>query len=234
MDGRYIIKRISKIEIEKFLLFAPEYFEYLAEALFNELPTCLCKILGVYRVGKRQGPGGTSGGAAGGWKEDVIVMENLFYDRNIAQTFDLKGSVRNRLVKKAGENAVLLDENLLEYEMSPLVVQEHSKYPLMMSLWNDTLFLSNMNVMDYSLLVGLDEDRQELVVGVIDYVRRYTWDKQLETWVKSSGLLGGKGKDPTVISPVQYKKRFREAMDKYFMMVPNKFTGINPQQALPS
>ena len=28
------------------------------------------------------------------------------------------------------------------------------------------------------------------VVGVIDYIRQYTWDKQLETYVKSSGVLG--------------------------------------------
>jgi hypothetical protein len=38
---------------------------------------------------------------------------------------------------------------------------------------------------------------------------QYTWDKQVETWVKKSGILGGAGKDPTVISPKQYSRRFR-------------------------
>lgn len=35
------------------------------------------------------------------------------------------------------------------------------------SLHNDTLFLSRMDVMDYSLLVGIDEEKQELVVGIV-------------------------------------------------------------------
>ncbi len=50
---------------------------------------------------------------------------------------------------------------------------------------------------------------------------RYTWDKQLETWVKSSGILGGAGKVPTIISPKQYMKRFRIAMMVYFTLVPS-------------
>jgi 1-phosphatidylinositol-3-phosphate 5-kinase len=29
--------------------------------------------------------------------------------------------------------------------------------------------------MDYSLMVGVDEARKELVVGIIDVVRTYTW-----------------------------------------------------------
>lgn len=65
--------------------------------------------------------------------------------------------------------------------------------------------------MDYSLLVGVDKEKQELVLGIIDFMRRYTWDKHLETWVKASGILGGpKNAPPTVISPKQYKKRFGE------------------------
>lgn len=31
------------------------------------------------------------------------------------------------------------------------------------------------------------------MVAIIDFIRTYTWDKQLETWVKSSGILGGAG-----------------------------------------
>lgn len=37
------------------------------------------------------------------------------------------------------------------------------------------LFLSNLNVMDYSLVVGVDSDKHELVVGIVDYVRTFTW-----------------------------------------------------------
>lgn len=79
--------------------------------------------------------------------------------------------------------------------------------------------------MDYSLLVGVDEENHELVVGIIDFMRQYTWDKHLETWVKTSGILGGsKNTAPTVISPMQYKKRFRKAMSAYFLMVPDQWS----------
>lgn len=86
--------------------------------------------------------------------------------------------------------------------------------------------------MDYSLLVGVDEEKHELVLGIIDFVRQYTWDKHLETWVKSSGILGGqKNVSPTVISPKQYKKRFRKAMSTYFLMVPDQWS---PSAIIPS
>lgn len=80
---------------------------------------------------------------------------------------------------------VLLDENLLESRWlsiiqtelkirifaaiysNPICVREESKATLGMTIWNDTLFLSSLNVMDYSLLVGVDEEKNELVVGII-------------------------------------------------------------------
>jgi 1-phosphatidylinositol-3-phosphate 5-kinase len=85
--------------------------------------------------------------------------------------------------------------------------------------------LQSIDVMDYSLLVGVDEEKHELVLGIIDFMRQYTWDKHLETWVKASGILGGpKNTSPTVISPKQYKKRFRKAMTTYFLMLPDQWS----------
>lgn len=98
------------------------------------------------------------------------------------------------------------------------------------------MLLQSIDVMDYSLLVGLDEEKQELVVGIIDFMRQYTWDKHLETWVKNSGILGGpKDAAPTVISPHQYKKRFRKAMTAYFLMVPDQWpsTTVSPSESHP-
>ena len=85
--------------------------------------------------------------------------------------------------------------------------------------------LQSSDVMDYSLLVGVDEEKHELVLGIIDFIRQYTWDKHLETWVKASGILGGpKNALPTVILPKQYKKRFRKAMTTYFLMLPDQWS----------
>ncbi|KAF8660042.1 hypothetical protein HU200_058128 [Digitaria exilis] len=88
------------------------------------------------------------------------------------------------------------------------------------------LLLQSINVMDYSLLVGVDKQKHELVFGIIDYLRQYTWDKQLETWVKTS-LVVPKNESPTVISPREYKKRFRKFMSKYFLTVPDDWSKEN-------
>lgn len=94
------------------------------------------------------------------------------------------------------------------------------------------VLLQTIDVMDYSLLVGVDKEKHELVLGIIDFMRQYTWDKHLESWVKNSGILGGpKNSTPTVISPLQYKRRFRKAMTTYFLMVPDQWS---PPSIIPS
>lgn len=49
-------------------------------------------------------------------KMDVLVMEYLFYKHNHTQTWDLKGSLRNRMAStgKNSSDLVLLDENLMK------------------------------------------------------------------------------------------------------------------------
>jgi 1-phosphatidylinositol-3-phosphate 5-kinase len=213
LDERLIVKQVSKVELLSFLEFAPLYFGYVAKAVFLAVPTALAKILAVFTVSIKAAEGGTRSGV----KQHFVVIENLFYGRTISQVYDLKGSLRSRYVKPTSDAGpvVWMDENLLEnLYAAPLCVSEQAKAELAHAVRNDTVFLSSVDVMDYSLLVGVDLDTQELVVGIIDYMRKYTWDKQLETWVKRSGIMGKPGRDPTIISPKQYKTRFREAMQQ--------------------
>ncbi|PIK52538.1 putative 1-phosphatidylinositol 3-phosphate 5-kinase isoform X4 [Apostichopus japonicus] len=188
-------------------------------------PTVLTKILGFYAIGCKNPVTNTA------QKQHVIVMENLFYKRQISKIFDLKGSIRNRHVKTSGDETrnthVLMDENLIkEMVKSPLYIPLHSKSVLTHALEGDTGLLAHHFVMDYSLLVGIDEEHDELVVGVIDFIRNFTFDKKLEMIVKASGIVGGHGKTPTILSPELYRSRFCEAMDKYFVLVPDRWTGL--------
>lgn len=66
----------------------------------------------------------------------------------------------------------------------------------------------------------------KLAVHFLDYIRTFTWDKKLETMVKKSGLLGGQGKLPTIVSPHEYRDRFIAAMHRYFLPVPDRWTGL--------
>lgn len=215
LDDRFIIKQVTKTELESFLVFAPEYFKHLTNSLCTGSPTCLAKILGIYQVTVKHSKG------AKDVKMDLMVMENLLFGRTATQIYDLKGSLRNRY--NTDSSGVLLDQNFIEAMLtSPVFVGNKAKHLLERAVWNDTAFLTSINVMDYSLLVGVDEERRELILGIIDYMRQYTWDKHLETWVKASGILGGpKNEAPTVISPREYKKRFRKAMSTYFQTVPD-------------
>ena len=216
LDDRFVLKSLSPIETQAFLKFAPNYFQIMSEAFFHELPSVIAKMLGFYQVIIKN----PVTGVECNWF--LLVMENLFYDRVPTRIFDLKGSMRNRRIQSTGErNEVLLDENMVEfiYE-SPLFAREHSKRLLKTSVHNDTLFLAKQNVMDYSLMVAIDENRKELVVGIIDCIRTYTWDKKLESWIKDRGFAGGNKNRPTVTSPKEYKKRFREAMGRYVLEAP--------------
>ncbi|XP_029462249.1 1-phosphatidylinositol 3-phosphate 5-kinase isoform X2 [Rhinatrema bivittatum] len=224
-DDRFILKQMPRLEVQSFLDFAPHYFTYITSAVQMKRPTALAKILGVYRIGYKNSQNNTEK------KLDLLVMENLFYGRKMAQVFDLKGSLRNRNVKtdtgKESCDVVLLDENLLKMVRdNPLYIRSHCKSVLRASIHSDSHFLSSHLIIDYSLLVGRDDTSDELVVGIIDYIRTFTWDKKLEMVVKSTGILGGQGKMPTVVSPELYRTRFCEAMDKYFLMVPDHWTGL--------
>ena len=51
--------------------------------------------------------------------------------------------------------------------LAPFYLREHSKRILRGALYNDSKFLSDINVMDYSLVVGVDSQKNELVVGIV-------------------------------------------------------------------
>ncbi|BGP15176.1 Mitochondrial distribution and morphology protein 12 [Rhodosporidiobolus nylandii] len=221
-DDRFIVKQLSKPEMEVFARFAPAYFQYMADALFQGKPTVLAKVFGIYRIslGKHYR------------NVDFLVMENLFYGRQLKQIFDLKGSTRNRRAEE--NNPVLLDENLLELSLkNPFYVREESKQFIKQAIYNDSQFLSDLNVMDYSLVVGVDAVNAELCMGIVDYIRTYTWDKRIESWVKETTFLGSGSKSggPTVITPKQYRMRFREAIDGYLLLSPTPW--LNPRTLLP-
>ena len=88
-----------------------------------------------------------------------------------------------------------------------------------------------MGIVDYSLLLYINDlnknenkdnnsndnlDHSLIRVGIIDYVRRYTWGKKLEHFVKT--IINGFN-SPTIINPNDYKERFISAIKSYFIGV---------------
>jgi hypothetical protein len=56
---------------------------------------------------------------------------------------------------------------LLAAHLNPFYVREHAKRLFRGACFNDTKFLADINVMDYSLVVGVDSVKNELVVGIV-------------------------------------------------------------------
>ncbi|KAI5268226.1 hypothetical protein E4T47_07789 [Aureobasidium subglaciale] len=211
LDDRFVIKSLQEVELKAFTKFAPDYFAFCAQSLFHGVPSVIAKMFGLFQVELRNPSNGVE------FSSYLLVMENLFYSRNPTRKFDLKGSMRNRKIESTGlPDEVLLDENLVETIFEkPLFVREHARKLLKASVWNDTMWLCRQNVMDYSLMAGFDDEKKELVVGIIDCIRTYTWDKKLESWIKDRG----KNK-PTITSPKDYRNRFRVSMMQYVLQAP--------------
>ncbi len=108
--------------------------------------------------------------------------------------YDLKGSEKRRYVKRADDrmklhgvmanneevkdepdrsaSKVLLDTNFQEdFNGEPIAVSSATKIYIEAALNNDSLMLSKVNVMDYSLLIILNPETKILRGGIIDYMR---------------------------------------------------------------
>ena len=150
--------------------------------------------------------------------------------------YDLKGSKINRFVqqqmKKPGK--VLLDTNFLDdFNGEPLFFDINVFQMLQNALKNDSQFFKEQDVVDYSLLIIFEVDNNNssnnnnnkneikeeknyklIRLGIIDYLRKYTWDKQLESYSKK--FINGFN-NPTIINPESYSQRFMEKIQRYFV-----------------
>ena len=64
---------------------------------------------------------------------DILVMENIFYNRDLFPIYDLKGSERARLARDDPSDParVLMDQNLMQSNLNdPILVPAHSQIRL--------------------------------------------------------------------------------------------------------
>ncbi len=112
----------------------------------------------------------TDGNDADG--EDDVENTKKFAHRTLGGD-TLDGNLLAALNPVTSFSQVLLDDNLMEFTKGrPFPLKHRAKMFFHKAVQNDTLFLSIVNVVDYSILVGIDENSHELVVGIIDYLRQ--------------------------------------------------------------
>jgi len=119
---------------------------------------------------------------------------------------------------------VLVDGDFLQCTRGlPVPLYYRDRALLDCAIQNDTLFLSTMNVVDYSLLVGVRDANTVMTAGIIDYLHPYNFIKRAENLFKD-GLheMKLRAAESTIQKASEYKRRFRAATELYFMALPSE------------
>ena len=218
-DGSLILKTITEDEKKVFL------GRVLPQWDSQDDTSVMCRVYGLFSV---RVPGTT--------KEYVLVMNNLTQRLDpVSAVFDLKGSSFTRRVVKGGEEEMPRGETLKDSDfrrmVGKLAVSEEDKNRLGAALLTDVSLLTSLNLMDYSLLVGIGEFHGSLkslpvrfqrnlfpctnapnrvyAIGLIDFLQDYSLVKMLEGMGKR--LLASQLQISSV-SPQLYSERFLDMM----------------------
>ncbi|KAI9287015.1 hypothetical protein BC943DRAFT_320493 [Umbelopsis sp. AD052] len=158
-DYRFIIKTISHTEHKFMRSILKEYHEHV-----NSHPnTLLCRYYGLHRVKLPRGR-----------KIHFVVMANVFPpNKDVHETFDLKGSKYGRLLAEEeiqrNPNAVMKDLNW-EKKGRKLALGPRKRRLFIQQLVLDVRLLTRLNIMDYSLLIGV----HDMIRGNKDNIRDST------------------------------------------------------------
>ena len=237
-DERFVVKCLSEMEFKMFIESCFHYFVHNNKYFFFKMPSSLVKVVGAYKI-KIKSPKKNIIYCVIMENLNYLLNPNK---ANII-TYDLKGSSVNRYIKEKENGRVLMDTNFVEDFCGEPLALDLKIYTLFLcSISNDTKICRTMGVIDYSLLCIIvdynvdgnnncddkEEKDNELIfnkgdnegkikyirLGVLDYFRKYTWDKQLETLGKT---IMHKFNAPTVINPKKYDERFFKKLSSYFI-----------------
>jgi hypothetical protein len=247
-DRRFIIKSLLPSEFRKWEKNHRAFLWYYVRGIFQTTPSILVPFLGIFTI-HRNHPSESRA---------YVIMRNLNHSLVYGSlTFDLKGMGPKRSKKQTQTSPlkrsdsgssdfvdVLWDGDLRHLcGQRPIVVNEGCLCLIENSLFNDTLFLSSLDIVDYSMILCCREFKEGhpngvIIVGIIDYLREYTWVKKIESAVKSfNSNLASVGSRiswksetsidsyvsslelenaPTIISPDSYGRRFRKNICSLF------------------
>ena len=236
-DEKFVVKCLSELEFNMFINSCFHYFVHNNKYFFFKMPSSLVKVVGAYRIKISS----TTNNVI--YCVMMQHLNYLLKAKNTSIiTYDLKGSEINRYIKNKENSRVLMDTNFVEdFGGEPLPLDQKIYTLFLCSISNDTKICRNMEVIDYSLLCIIidykeDENNEDdkknnylkkiynkgdnegnvkfIRLGVLDYFRKYTSDKQLETLVKT---IMNKFNTPTVINPKKYDERFFKKLSSYFI-----------------
>ena len=144
-DYRFILKTCTKREAAFLMAALPHYHSHLIAHRY----TLLCRFFGLHRVHLPTGLGK---------KVYFVVMGNVLpIDKSVHERYDLKGSTRGRITTEAERkdpHVVLKDLDWIRAGRK-LHLGADKKRRLLMQIRKDCALLERLEVIDYSLLVGI-------------------------------------------------------------------------------
>ncbi|KAI8988366.1 hypothetical protein BDF20DRAFT_904988 [Mycotypha africana] len=169
-DYRYIIKTIHHTEHKFMRKILKEYYEHIC----NNPDTLLCRYYGLHRIKLPHGR-----------KIHFVVMSNVFPpSKDIHETYDLKGSTLGRFLPeeeiRKNPYAVMKDLNW-EKKNRKLQLGPVKRKLFIGQLVRDVTLLTQLNIMDYSLLIGI----HDMLRGNKDNIR----DTTLQTFHPNTKLV---------------------------------------------
>ncbi len=167
-DKKFIIKTIYNGEYKFLTSILKKYSIYL----IDNKDTYLTKFYGLYKIKTVFS------------NIKFVVMNNIFYNQEIKQIYDLKGTTEDRLAVEDGH--VLKDLNF-EKKNQKLYMDNNDRDVYCDIVKKDTEFLEYLNIMDYSLILGIGSDIENgvivgmngetYVVGIIDILQDWSFFK---------------------------------------------------------
>ncbi|KAI7887694.1 uncharacterized protein EV154DRAFT_539612 [Mucor mucedo] len=156
-DYRFIIKTIHHSEHKFMRKILKDYYEHVS----NNPNTLLCRFYGLHRIKLPRGR-----------KIHFVIMGNVLpSNKDIHETFDLKGSTFGRLTSEEevarNPHAVMKDQNWVKNK-ERIQLGASKRALFLTQLERDVEILKRLNIMDYSLLVGIHDIRRGNTEGIRD------------------------------------------------------------------
>lgn len=144
-DRKFIIKTIHRSEHRHLRRILKDYYYYVKK----NPNTLLCQFYGLHRLKMMTRTGIV--------KVHVLVMNNMLPSTvRMSDCYDLKGSTQGRRTspQKIAEGSCLKDLNFIESGMK-IKLSSLKKKQVLAQLSKDVALLEKLNIMDYSLLLGI-------------------------------------------------------------------------------
>lgn len=209
-DKKLLLKTVSDTELSFLNSIIKKYHQHVQQHPY----TVIVRILGLYSM------------KTSNYHMNFIAMENAFPEKP-NETYDLKGSSLGRdATEEEKKKMILKDNDFLAYK-TKINLGKDLKNEFLSNLMEDCKFLTSLEIMDYSLLLGISElkeedkfendgktkftrmksfdSKQKYYLGVIDILQKWNLKKIAELSLKSVKY------DKTEISsvpPKEYSQRF--------------------------